>query len=53
MKTKNQSFAGWGFLPILLLAGSVGALEMDRIGFLQCTTQSSIGLLGLYLIGRK
>ena len=33
----------------LLLLGSVGALEMDNIGFLQCSLQS---ILAFYLMWR-
>lgn len=33
----------------LLLLGSVGALEMDNIGFLQCGLQS---ILAFYLVWR-
>ena len=33
-----------GFLAFVLIAGSVGALEQDIIGFGQCFIQSAIGL---------
>jgi hypothetical protein len=52
-RVREWLIVGLGILSPLLLLGSVGALEMDRIGFTQCLIQSSIALFGLYMIGRK
>ena len=52
-RIRKSIVIGLGILSPLLLLGSVGALEMDRIGFTQCLIQSSIALFGLYMIGRK
>lgn len=53
MGIKQNLKVGLGIISPLLLLGSVGALEMDRIGFTQCMIQSSIALFGLYMIGKN
>lgn len=52
-RVRESIIVGLGILSPLLLLGSVGALEMDRIGFAQCLIQSSIALFIIWRLGRK
>lgn len=49
-RIRKSIVIGLGILSPLLLLGSVGALEMDNIGFLQCGLQS---ILAFYLMWRS
>jgi len=49
-RIRKSIVIGLGILSPLLLFGSVGALEMDRIGFTQCGLQC---VLAFYLMWRS
>lgn len=52
-RVRESIIVGLGILSPLLLLGSVGALEMDRIGFTQCGLQCALALFIIYILGRK
>lgn len=52
-RIRKSIAVGLGILSPLLLLGSVGALEMDRIGYLQCSIQCGIALFIIWRLGRK